>query len=423
MRRVVVPALAAIVVVAVVAVGVWMAIARTIAASVVAQARVAHDLLEAGAPLDQALSFTLRRPGLHVVMIDLDAGTLIDASASGMAVHPFPPGPSGAPPPGAPPPPEGTPPGRPPRLGPFARAALAFVHQPAIVARHGDRSISVGIDVDEVSYWFALDIVSLIAAWLVVVAFALARIAAIGRAAQRALERRAMEREAAAQRYQRFLAETGHELRTPLTVMAGYVDILRTRNANEPLDRRILEGMFAETSRMRVLVEKMMTLARLDSLVTVPCMLDVATATREAVQTVLRRYPGRNVRVDVDGAASIIIDADDFGAALGNLLENAVKHAPDSPILVTSRGDDGYAVVSVIDAGTGIAAADRQSVFEPFFRGSTRASTEGLGLGLAIVKRVADRWDGTVECTSGDGRTAFTLRFPLADEERDAVVR
>ncbi len=69
----------------------------------------------------------------------------------------------------------------------------------------------------------------------------------------------------------------------------------------------------------------------------------------------------------------------------------------------------------MIDRGPGIAPGDEQAIFERFYRG--RAFGEGLGLGLAIVKRIAERWNGSVACESGAGRTIFQLTFPLADEE------
>jgi signal transduction histidine kinase len=205
--------------------------------------------------------------------------------------------------------------------------------------------------------------------------------------------------------------------------MAGYVDILRARDPNEPLDGRILDGMYAEASRMRVLVEKMMTLARLESSVAVPRLLEIGAAAREAAQTVQRRYPEREITVRAEGTASIVIDADDYAAALGNILENAVKYAPDSPIAIETSAAVGVATTAVVDRGPGIPAAERDAIFERFQRGHGRAYGEGLGLGLAIVKRVADRWGGTVDCTSGGGRTVFRLCFPLADEEVYGVAR
>jgi signal transduction histidine kinase len=293
---------------------------------------------------------------------------------------------------------------------------------PIRVERDG-RAIKIALDPLELGRWLALDIACFVVGSLVIAGTASVRVAYAARAERRALEARVAERRAAAERYQRFLAETGHELRTPLTVITGYVDILRARGGGAPLDERIVDGMHAETARMRVLVEKMLLLARLESDASVPRLLDVATAAREAAQTLQRRYPDHDVRLEAHQTASIVIDADDYAAALGNVLENAVKYAPGSPILIETSVRDGQTTTSISDRGPGVDVEEQPVIFDRFYRGRDRAVGEGLGLGLAIVKRVADRWNGTVGCESADGTTVFRLTFPLADEEIDGVAR
>ena len=190
-----------------------------------------------------------------------------------------------------------------------------------------------------------------------------------------------------------------------------------------PIDARVVDGLQAETARMRLLVEKMLTLARLEADAGVARLIDVAQAAHDAAETARRRFTDREVTVDVARTASIVIDADDYAAALGNLLENAVKYAPGSPILVETDILDGEAVTSVIDRGPGVAPDDRRAIFDRFRRGRRSASRDGLGIGLSIVKRVADRWNGRITLDSEDGCTTFALSFPVADEEAHAVAR
>ena len=317
------------------------------------------------------------------------------------------------------PPVPGLPGAGPPRHGPVGTLALSLARLPPVRVERGDRALEIAPDVDVLARWLTIDALALVAGIIAIAGITANRASALQRERRRALEARAAEQAAAAERFRRFLAEAGHELRTPLTVMAGYVEIARSQDGRAPLDERVVDGMHAETSRMRVLVEKMMTLARLESDAAVPRLVDVATAAREAAHTLLRRYPKRTVEVRINSTGSIVIDADDFAAALGNLVENAVKHAPDSPVVIETWVRDGSASAAVIDRGPGIADADRDAIFEQFYRG--RAGGEGLGLGLAIVKRVADRWNGSVECRSCNGSTVFRLTFPLADEERHDV--
>ena len=127
------------------------------------------------------------------------------------------------------------------------RARKASPGQPSVFARvfvglapihvdRGDRSIDVTPDLAVLLRWFAIDVVLAVFGSLAIVAFAASRVVARSRRDRRALEARVTERAEAADRYQRFLAETGHELRTPLTVMMGYVDILRAGNAAGAVD-------------------------------------------------------------------------------------------------------------------------------------------------------------------------------------------
>jgi len=424
MKRAVFPAAVAIAVLLCAGAAVWLAFVHGVAETMSAQARVAEQLLDANVPAGEGFARAVVRPGVHVLIGDRRTGTVVDGGSNGVHVLAVPPGASapggeprhggprdagpapneghdGAPPAGAPN--EGIMLGvGPPRPGPLGTIALSFARLAPIRIDRGDRAVEIAPDVRVLSAWLASDALA-----------CLAGIAAIVLIAAR--------RSAAAGRYERFLAEAGHELRTPLTVMSGYVDILRGRHGGEALDERIVEGMHAETARMRTLVEKMMTLARLEAHAGVPRLIDVATAAREAAQTLRRRYPHRNVDVRTEQTASIIIDADDCAAALGNILENAVKYAPGSAVLIETAVRDGSASIAVIDGGPGIPPSEREAIFEQFHR--AHRGSEGLGLGLAIVKRVAERWGGAVACESANGRTVFRLTFPLADEEEAHVAR
>ena len=409
MKRAVLFAALATAVLVCAAAGVWIVFVRIIADTMATQALVAEALFDAGAPAGEGVARGLLAPGIHVFVADRRTGIVVDAGSTGIRTLRARAGAAG-------PPPEG-----PPRPGPVGSIALALARLPPVRVERGQRAVEIAPDVRVLSVWLVADTGVLLACIAAVIVIAVNRSAAHAREQRRALERRAAERAAAAERYQRFLAEAGHELRTPLTVMSGYVDILRSRHENESLDERLVEGMHAETARMRMLVEKMMTLARLEADAGVPRLLDVASAARDAAQTLRRRYPGRNVDLRTEQTASIIVDADDYAAALGNILENAVKYAPRSPVLIETAVREGSASIAVIDGGPGIPANERAAIFEQFHR--AHDGGEGLGLGLAIVKRVADRWGGSVDCESGSGRTVFRLTFPLADEEEAHAAR
>ena len=98
---------------------------------------------------------------------------------------------------------------------------------------------------------------------------------------------------------------------------------------------------------------------------------------------------------------------------LKNVIENAVRYAPDSPIEVTVvTVSQGTSSITVADRGPGMDAVDIEHAFDRFYRGSERASVEGSGLGLAIAKRAVERAGGTIAVTSTRGKgTSVTMTF------------
>ena len=113
----------------------------------------------------------------------------------------------------------------------------------------------------------------------------------------------------------------------------------------------------------------------------------------------------------------IMVDADELYRAVGNMVDNAVRHAR-TRVEVVARVDHGQAVISVSDDGPGIPPEDRERVFERFTRldDARGRNSGGAGLGLAIVRDLLARAGGTVAITAGESpwRTRAELRLPLA---------
>jgi two-component system OmpR family sensor kinase len=289
---------------------------------------------------------------------------------------------------------------------------------------HGSLAAIVAPDGQDVQQFALADALVTAAAAVAIAALAFAFVLQFQRAANKQLEVTLEERRTAAAEFQRFLADAGHELRTPLTIVSGYLDILSARATNDDGDARILAAMRAEAARMRGLVEKMLLLARLETPISVPRLVDPAQVAHDVAGVMQARFPDRSIDVREGDAASLVIDYDDLYECLRNLVDNALRYAPDSPVTIETAVESGRAVVRVIDRGPGIRPEEREAIFERFYRGRNSAESEGSGLGLAIVKRVATRWNGDVDLASGRDGTTFTLRFPLADEEiHDVLTR
>jgi two-component system, OmpR family, sensor kinase len=232
------------------------------------------------------------------------------------------------------------------------------------------------------------------------------------------------ERKAVEAQMRQFIADAGHELRTPLTVIMGFIDVLRRRAGSDPGSAKIYETMLAESRRMRALIDKLIVLARMEN----PQLREIATVDVSALaDTVVHALqtlaPERRFTLDVRPGVLVRGSESELHEALSNLVENALKYAPDSPVKVAVRSEGEQALIEVADHGPGIDPIDQTHIFDRFYRGNNRGASEGFGLGLAIVKRVVERAGGAIALESRPGEGCrFTIRLPrLARGERAAI--
>lgn len=219
-------------------------------------------------------------------------------------------------------------------------------------------------------------------------------------------------RRQAEERMRQFAADAGHELRTPLTVIAGYIDVLRRGAIEEPrIARQILATMSIEKEHMRGLIDRLMRLARLDSEAP-PTIesVDVAELLRGQCEAARRLDDRRVIDYSVDGVESVEADRGELAEAVWNVIENALKYAPDAPIHLRATRNNGHATITIKDDGPGMSESERLHAFERFYRGDQRGEITGTGLGLAIAKRVVERVGGDIAIDSAPGHgTAVTI--------------
>lgn len=219
------------------------------------------------------------------------------------------------------------------------------------------------------------------------------------------------------QRDARFVGDVSHELRSPLTSLVTSVEVLGARRDElSPRGREALALVEGELTRFRRTLDDLLQLARLDG-------ADVAAAQQPVcLADLVRQVLAHGGRPDdllavADGADTTVRgDKTSLERAVRNLLDNADRHAGGpSAVRVQRRGD--AVLVSVDDAGPGVAAEDRERIFERFARGprAARRSLPGAGLGLAIVAETAARHGGAAWCSEAPGGGArFTLSLPAA---------
>jgi len=238
------------------------------------------------------------------------------------------------------------------------------------------------------------------------------------------LERAFAGQKASEERLRRFLADASHELRTPLTSIRGYAELFRTGAGREPAEvEKAMRRIEQEAARMGVLVEDLLTLARLDETRDgARVAVDLAQLARDAVSDACATAPEREISLHVDGptgAATVLGDPHQLAQVLANLLRNALVHTPaGTPIEVAVAREGEEARVDVRDHGPGLPPGeDPAALFERFWRaagGRTRGAG-GAGLGLAIVAGVVQRHGGRVAAANAPGGgAAFSVRLPLA---------
>jgi two-component system sensor histidine kinase MprB len=210
------------------------------------------------------------------------------------------------------------------------------------------------------------------------------------------------------------VADASHELRTPLTSLRTNIEVLDAYERLDPDDRRdLLRDVSLQLDEFGSLVDSLVALTR-DARADVPAApVDLPTLVDEVVDG-MRAFvpPGRNLEVVTADAATVMGDHDSLARAVRNLVDNAIKYG-DGTIEVGVAASNGTATISVRDHGVGVAADQRDRIFDRFHRAPESRSLPGSGLGLAIVAQSATRHGGEVSVDNDvEGGAVFRLSLP-----------
>ena len=223
--------------------------------------------------------------------------------------------------------------------------------------------------------------------------------------------------EAAFAQQQQFTSDAAHELRTPVTVMLTQTQLSLSRERSPAEYRQTLETCQRAAQRMRRLIESLLALARLDAGQEAIKRLkfDLATVIRDCADLVQPLAADRGVTVVLDvNALECTGDPERIAQVLTNLLTNAINYnRPQGEVRLTTALQNGAAVITVRDTGTGIASEDLPRVFERFYRSDKSRTSGGQGLGLSICQAIITAHGGSMEVASEAGvGTTFTVRLP-----------
>jgi len=216
-----------------------------------------------------------------------------------------------------------------------------------------------------------------------------------------------------------FLSSVSHELRTPLTSIQGYVELLREDEGNA-MKRGYLDIIERNSERLLGLVADVLFAARvLEGQLRFEFQpVDVGMLAHQAVEEARPRATRAGIELMSHDGAALQVDGEParLSQLLDNLVSNAIKFTPSGGrVEVRTSGAEGFVRIEVSDTGVGLSAADRDHLFERFFRSQTalERQIQGTGLGLYISRAIVEAHGGRIGVTSVEGEgTTFLVELP-----------
>lgn len=222
---------------------------------------------------------------------------------------------------------------------------------------------------------------------------------------------------AAAKNRQDFTANVSHELKTPLTAISGYAELIENQMVDGEKQIKFAGDIKKNADRLVTLINDIIRLSELDHSKAGESFSqeNIYEVAKERVELLQNNAGKKNVNLSLLGEDTFVLsNRGMLIELLDNLIQNAIRYnIPGGKVEVVVSTEDGTAVLMVKDTGIGIPEADKDRVFERFYRvdKSRSRDTGGTGLGLAIVKHIVELHGGRIELDSrlGEGTTVKIL--------------
>jgi two-component system, OmpR family, sensor histidine kinase SenX3 len=223
-----------------------------------------------------------------------------------------------------------------------------------------------------------------------------------------------------------FINAVTHELKTPIASIRLYLETLQTRDVDEAQRKEFYSVMLTDTSRLLRTVEQVLQAGRTGQRrrQIERSVIDLGSVVKESLQAVQTQLSRATIKysevLDNDSRPFVLGDHDELRVAVSNLVDNAVKYSPATPLVTVEVAtfDEKRWAVRVSDSGIGIPRRQLKHVFKRFYRIPARmmSQVKGSGLGLFIVQSVVERHGGRVFAESaGEGMgSTFTIVLPRA---------
>jgi two-component system sensor histidine kinase GlrK len=221
----------------------------------------------------------------------------------------------------------------------------------------------------------------------------------------------------------RFLRHVSHELKTPLTALREGAELLKDEIGGPlaPPQRQVVGIMRDNSVKLQRLIEELLDY---QSALHAAASLEVkavslSSLVHDAAHPHELAAQAKGLRLAIDAAnATVEADPEKLRSIVDNLISNAVKFTPaGGTISVSAREVAGEAIIEVLDTGPGVPVEERESVFNLFFRGQTKADgstvrVKGSGLGLAIARELVEAHGGHIAVVGGGAGGHFRVTLP-----------
>lgn len=220
-----------------------------------------------------------------------------------------------------------------------------------------------------------------------------------------------------------FVSDVSHELKTPMAGIKLLCDsLVEAENPDMATIREFLGDMSEEIDRLTRLINRLLTLSRLDAGTNLSfAEADITALVANVIRSLknIASEKGISIEYSFKGCSNrmLMIDYDKIYEAVYNIVDNAIKYAPESGSVGVRVGcDDGYCVIEIEDNGSGIPDGEKLKIFDRFYRldDSRARDTGGTGLGLAISKEAVLLHGGSVEVVDAPEQgSIFIIKLPL----------
>jgi signal transduction histidine kinase len=233
------------------------------------------------------------------------------------------------------------------------------------------------------------------------------------------IRRYAVREQRLAQQERNFLLATTHELNSPLAAAKLNFQTLNRKNLSEENTAKMIDSGLENMGRLEKLVSNILTASRIDSgkyqlKQAAQQLLPIVSLVFDRNRLMLEKE-GIQMTIDIDAEIKVFVDENALEQVLENIIQNALKYAPNSAFSIEAREKDRFVSLVLKDDGPGLKAEDLRKIFNKFYRveNEETRSKKGTGLGLFLVKEIIEAHDGNISAYSKPGKgLEFKIELP-----------